>query len=700
MKIQFLFLSMTLVLGTSSYAQLNKYVSDTDCESSLKWSQAVSTFSPNTAFVKYCQGQIDYLFSKSSKTTAEQSHLSKMTIAKSSASTSNPGGMNAALKNYTTNKTAMQSATCKDPKNPLAQPTQPINGKCLPGYTMDIKSPTSATGELTGTGVTDNSGLKDPTSNNQKPEQAKEVVYSQINGVGVNADLQKLRDKATEYNNTILNQSNTLNSAKTTYTSDMQKIKAAEKTGATVTINGQEYTGTKQKDGTYKYDDAKQAAKKPVTTAQNSLDTTKSQAKKDAKAEMNLERELDIENKNSSGQYGGLYNGADKGKSAVINNTIQMGVGLANQITQTALGNKASNEQLALQSKGYNATQADAINSQVNDMNSSRKGAQKMALVTTAAALIQGNRTKEILASKAKVTAASNRAYQDIAEKTINPATGTCTSKSGVCWTAAEAQAVTAQVNYNRDHEHQAQDQHAFEQAAATAQTMMAAAKLNQDANQMKKQAEMMAAMAQQTTGGTFAYNPGTGGVTDPGGNPDNNPNIDNQVVTTGPEAGIDTSGDGPINTDAGDGGVAGPAADKFNAMDPSKNGGGSGAPLNMQGGSTSAANDAKGGDQVAPGKAQAGGQYAAGDNAGVGSRFSAGSKGPAADTSFMDMMKNLLGGEDKGNHQGVEAMVERSVASDQPSVLSRNKNLFQEISKSYQKKSSEGAIVFSGDRS
>lgn len=416
--------------------------------------------------------------------------------------------------------------------------------------------------------------------------------------------------------------------------------------------------------------------------------TAKHDEKLDAQA-------ADIMTKNTTGQYGGKYGGASKETTQAINTGADYVRNTSEQVLSRITERNNTAETAALNSKGFSATQADAIQTQVKSIQNSADSLSKQALVTNVVGGIQTLRGLQHQFSRSAVNKTARRAMK-ITDKMMK-----CDSNSPGC-AAQQQQAVDAQTNIkdNATGEKKAQTEAMAMQAVTAAQTLYQAQQIKAERKAALDQADMLNAMAAQTTGGTFAYNPGTGGVTDPGGNPDNNPNIDNQVVTTGPEAGIDTSGDGPINTDAGDGGVAGPAADKFNAMDPSKNGGGSGAPLNMQGGSTSAANDAKGGDQVAPGKAQAGGQYAAGDNAGVGSRFSAGSKGPAVDTSFMDMMKNLLGGEDKGNHQGVEAMVERSVASDQPSVLSRNKNLFQEISKSYQKKSSEGAIVFSGDRS
>lgn len=65
---------------------------------------------------------------------------------------------------------------------------------------------------------------------------------------------------------------------------------------------------------------------------------------------------------------------------------------------------------------------------------------------------------------------------------------------------------------------------------------------------------------------------------------------------------------------------------------------------------------------------------------------------------NFGDLLKKLLPGdnEKKEERASLELDSDRSPASDKAAVIGRNKNIFQEISKRYQKKNNEGAVIFS----
>jgi len=146
---------------------------------------------------------------------------------------------------------------------------------------------------------------------------------------------------------------------------------------------------------------------------------------------------------------------------------------------------------------------------------------------------------------------------------------------------------------------------------------------------------------------------------------------------------------------------VAGPQAGVFKETDPSKGGGAGGGGIGGAGGTSASRGDGGGGDGQgsAPGKSQAGGQYATGD--GPTSKFSRGSgsgAGVGLSSNFGDLLKKLLPGNDdkKEDKNSLElGASDRSPASDQAAVIGRNKNIFIEISKRYQKKNSEGAVTF-----
>jgi hypothetical protein len=264
---------------------------------------------------------------------------------------------------------------------------------------------------------------------------------------------------------------------------------------------------------------------------------------------------------------------------------------------------------------------------------------------------------------------------------------------------ATQAQYYKENISENQAGENAAQDQLAYAQAATTAQTLMKAAKMRQDAKMMAEQAKMLNGMAGSISGGGFAFNPNPLNPGDPGYDPNDPNNIPGQVVDAGTdEQGIDPGAD-PFNPNLDGDGVEGPPPGAFVQGGPNDKGGPGGGGIGAPGATSKAQDDSKA-DGSSPGKAQTGGQYAAGEG-GVGSRFARAGAGGASD-SLADFFKKFLpgAGDDVAKEKGREDYTDRSIASDQPSVLGRNKNIFEEISKKYQKKGAEGAIVFSGDKS
>jgi hypothetical protein len=116
--------------------------------------------------------------------------------------------------------------------------------------------------------------------------------------------------------------------------------------------------------------------------------------------------------------------------------------------------------------------------------------------------------------------------------------------------------------------------------------------------------------------------------------------------------------------------------------------------------GNTSAAKPEGGEGQAGSGKSQQGGAYAGAGAGGARKSGSGGSggKGVSMDNAFTDLLKKLLPGgeEDKKKNQASNLNFnDRAPAGDQAAVISRNKNIFEEIHKRYQKKSAEGAVIF-----
>ena len=120
--------------------------------------------------------------------------------------------------------------------------------------------------------------------------------------------------------------------------------------------------------------------------------------------------------------------------------------------------------------------------------------------------------------------------------------------------------------------------------------------------------------------------------------------------------------------------------------------------------GGTSAAQDSGQGGPEAPGGKTQAGKYESGE--GGGSRFSRGggsaigSGKVGLDGGFADLLKKFLpGAEDERAPAEANALADagddRTPASDRASVISREKNIFKEVSKRYLKKNSDGSVLF-----
>jgi hypothetical protein len=212
------------------------------------------------------------------------------------------------------------------------------------------------------------------------------------------------------------------------------------------------------------------------------------------------------------------------------------------------------------------------------------------------------------------------------------------------------------------------------------------------------EQASMDRAAAAATTASAsgFAYNPGTGS------------GYSGDGTTTAPTP---DPGENLGSADNSGGNLA-----SANQINPNPNGGlggvaptgaftpGTGAPapaagagnLGTASGTSAAKDDSANKDNTPPSKTAVG-SYSAGDTPAGYSRNN-GNNGPSVglDSSFADMMKKFLpGGEDEKKPDGSANFNDRTPASDAATVIARNKNIFEEVHKRYEKKNTEGAIVF-----
>lgn len=494
------------------------------------------------------------------------------------------------------------------------------------------------------------------------------------------------------------------------------------------------------------YDKARAAAKKDWQTYNRNKDPSKSQElldkakrsqveadnsktkfKQDKSDSKSADRKVArlkeaeaIKHENTDGNFGGRYGGANtQVTEMVVNKGGEMIRSTAEQMLAKSSNDRNIREGAALAAKGMTASQADAMTASAKMALNSAKALGKQANTTSLVGYAQLVRGAQHFYSKKKVEGAAKVGQEEAdynenlantklsqaeaLEKTQDPA-----SLERALVLRKEAGKLAADANYWRQNieqneagEKNAQNMAAAQQALVGYQTMQRAQQLRNE----KATAEMLAMQAQAAAGngGGFTFNPGSGPQPNtPGDNPNGDPNNNGQVtnVDTG-EQGIAADGD-LMNPGINDGGFEAPQAGQFVAgKQDGGGGGGSGGGMGGTSGTSAAKDDGKGGGE-APGKNQAGGAFASGDGGGSGSRFSRpGGGGSGADSNWLEMMKKFLpGGDEVAKHEEERVdLTDRSLASDQPSVLGRNKNIFEEISKKYQKKNNEGAIVFTGDR-
>lgn len=527
-------------------------------------------------------------------------------------------------------------------------------------------------------------------------EAAEALAVSQPTGAVSQATLDR---HASMYNYGTGSERDNLNTLK----GEVTKHHDANVGKRTTTTNAEAAYASAKKNGTFGSDYVKQLKEERRDARQNERqglrDERKAQRKYD-RAEARNSKEvakdnelLEIGKKNTAG-YGGQYGAADVATTQGLNMAGQMLAQTMEQGLTSVVNNKNTAVQMALSSKGTTATVADTMKAQVEAMKNGAKSIGTMQTTTEAKAVGEAYLAARHLRSQRKVDQAAARNAQEV-QLLRNTANGNT-------YALEEANAREYYAGINSKEEKKAQRRAAAEQMMVVANTSLKAAQLRAEKKNALAAAQAMNDYATATSNQGYTFTPGGSNNNGGGDTPNNNPDNPGGITSTdNGEQGI-TPSDDLFNPNMGDGGLGdGPAPGQFIAGDPNKGGAGGGGPGNLAAGSTSAAKDDSKGESVTPGKNQAGGSFAANEE-GSGSRFSRGGGGGGdADSSWLEMMKKFLpGGDEVAKLEDRVDLSDRSIASDQPSVLGRNKNIFEEISKKYQKKSVEGAVVFRGENS
>ena len=417
--------------------------------------------------------------------------------------------------------------------------------------------------------------------------------------------------------------------------------------------------------------------------------------KEDAKtknAALAKETSSDSMYKEKAKTYGGKYGGASIAATEALNQGVTQINAITQMVGQGQVSNANASATTAYINKGTSATNTDAATAQSSTLNAAASAAMTAGYVASGAAMTQMYRAYQHYASEANVDKTATSAQAQVRKLQLickppagTPVTTTCTPEQQKAW-----QNGYANINANLDGEKSAQSNEIMKEGMAAAITTATAMKNFETASMDKTAAAAVTASASN-----FSFNPGTGGGYSGDGTTTDPTPAPGETLASG-DAG---SGAMPSanqinpNNDNGLGGTAplGAFAPAAASQSPAAAAAGAGT----AGGTTAAKDDPANKDGGVAAKAAVG-SYSSGD--GPGYTRNAGNGGPSVglDTSFADMMKKFLpGGEDEKKKDGSANFDDRSPASDSAAVIARNKNIFEEIHKRYEKKNTEGAIVF-----
>lgn len=422
------------------------------------------------------------------------------------------------------------------------------------------------------------------------------------------------------------------------------------------------------------------------------------QAKKDVKAARNvsandvgaIQEDNDANNKDC-----GIYGGASCKTTQAINMgamlTEQAGT-IAGALHVSNAGTKANDKVMNM---GMNATTSDYADAQIAAAKAAKRTEATMMTTDATIGAMQVYRMAKHGASSGKIAATAGAARFQLQQELA--ACGTDTA----C--AADVQRRQKNVSNNQGIESKRQKEMNEAQMMAVMMTAGNVAKHAQ--GMMAANAAMKTLEAQKqnvTDAPQFRF--------DPGGVVQNNydPTLQDPQVETGAIVDQETfddqfaGGEDPGINPGFDGGLPGGPApggfDKDNNYGKGPGSGSSGGVGSAAG--TSAAKDTMGAEGSGPSGKASGGAYAEGGS-GSGGKFGrngAGGAGVGVDSAFADLLKKFLPGDDEKKDSLAELNMgdeDRSPASDKAAVIGRNKNIFEEVHKRYQKKGAEGAVVF-----
>ena len=419
------------------------------------------------------------------------------------------------------------------------------------------------------------------------------------------------------------------------------------------------------------------------------------QDKNGAKNSATTGSDKQMELTNTSG-YGGSYKTANVSTTEAVNQATQVANSAMQQMGTSMTNNAGQSAQNKISTTGTTASVAQGTADTLNEAAKAKTIAGTMQLGTSMTQLYRAYAHKQSLGTVEE----QKREAKARNDALLTENLGKCVSQTLVVGTTAAQCKEAAQtlhdnremnnISVNAINEQTAQGNEASKEAILAAGGAMAGMSALQQAAQERAQAKIA---LQQAAGSGFAFNPGNGaGYTD-GGSAAPPTGDTGGVVAAATDTGalpsntqlnpnLDTGGPNAPNGRLGEGGPAGGA--------PSSGGGGVASAAGTSAGKDDAANK----DNTPQGKSSAG-SYS--DANGGPSGFSRAPGGPSVgmDNSFADMLKKFLPGEEGKAKNGDLNYNDRMPASDAAAVIARNKNIFEEVSKRYKKKSSDGEIVF-----
>ncbi len=466
------------------------------------------------------------------------------------------------------------------------------------------------------------------------------------------------------------------------------------------------------------------------TDQKNAYKTTQSKAD-DATAAANAKTgtsadKMMMDSGHSKARGCGQYGGASCQATDAFNSMSQTAETLGNNLGANSVTNTSNQQQMALQQKGMNATAADINKAQVQAAKTAAKAQGTMVDADTMVAAVQAYRLTQHLTS-VKTVATTEKIQQANVDNTIKSSDqlGLALSTSAQqkytaqlsqtdsmvrtqCQNCSEAviqqqiqknmqNSVGAQLKGNIAENAASEKGMQKQQAWTTAQSLASTMSSLMNHKMQQKAANTVAGITTPAMQNGLLFNPGAnpGGPSDP------------TAPTETPTLGAVTS-----NNDGSGPGLDG-SAPQFNPGDDSNpndgpspgaqlagntsGAGGAGPGMGGSGGTTAAKDDSAASTAQKATKNEAGGSYAATDS-GPGATFSrkdSGGAGVGMDNGFADLLKKFLPGEEDAKKNDVAAASDRSPASDNAAVMGRNKNIFEEVHKRYDKKNREGAVVF-----